>query len=120
MFAMIHMTHLRRPLAAGLIAALLLGVTPALQAAGLPTVRVPVGDLALHSEGGQRELQRRLGNAVNQVCQPVGSALIPGPRARRLAQQCRERAWADIQVQLDRHGVALAAAARPVASVRRN
>jgi UrcA family protein len=117
---MIRKTHLFRPLRAGLLAACMLGFVPAVQAANPPTDRVYVGDLDLQNPRAQRELHRRVSNAIERVCQPVGSALMPGPRTRRLVQGCRADAWIEVQAQLDRHGVVLALPAQLAASAQRN
>lgn len=117
---MIRMTNVRRPLRAALIAALVLGMMPAVQAANLPTERIYVGDLELQNPRGQRELQRRVDIAIDRVCRPVGSALLPSPRTRRLTRECRANAWTQVQGQLDRHGVPLPIAARPTVSAQRN
>lgn len=117
---MIRLTNWRHPLRAGLIAACMLGMVPALQAANLPTERVPVGDLELESSRGQREMQRRVDGAIDRVCRPTGSAALPSPRSRRLVRECRAHAWAEVHAQLRRHGIEPVAAAQPVASARRN
>jgi UrcA family protein len=119
MFAMIRKTRLTRPLSAGLIAACMLAMVPAVQAANLPTDRVYVGDLDLRNPQARRELQRRVSRAIERVCRPVaGSALLP--RTRRLTSECRADAWAQVQQQLDRHGVAVSIASQPAVSARRN
>ena len=112
---MIRITNLlHRPLRAGLVAALMLGMVPPLQAAEPPTVRVYVGDLELASAHGQRELQRRVDAAIAQVCTPPGSAVVQRPRSRRLVRECRAQAWAGVEKQLARHGVpSLVASSRP-------
>lgn len=117
---MIRKTHLNLPLRAGLIAVIMLGMVPAAQAAKPPVDRVYVGDLDLQNPRAQRELHRRVNRAIERVCRPVGSALMPGPRTRRLTRECRAGAWAEVQQQLDRHGVAVSVTSQPAVSARRN
>lgn len=116
---MIRKTNLRRPLQAGLIAALVFGAVPAVQAAPALEVRVFVGDLRLASPVGHREMQRRVETAIDQLCNPATSSLLPTPRQRRLVRECRASAWAGVHAQLANHGLPVTAPAPAAVSARR-
>lgn len=116
---MIRKTHLRRPLQAGLVAALVFGAVPAVQAAPAQEVRVFVGDLRLESPVGHREMQRRVETAIDQLCSPATASLAPTPRQRRLVRECRASAWAGVHDQLARHGVEAPVPAQAAVSARR-
>lgn len=117
---MIRMAHLRRPLQAGLIAALVFGTVPAAQATTTTQeVRVYVGDLRLESPIGNREMQRRVETAIDQVCSPPSSSPMPTPRQRRLIRECRASAWAGVKTQLASHGLPVPISARQAVSAQR-
>lgn len=83
-----------------------LAFAPAAPATEAPSVRVRVGDLNLASAQGQRVLERRLSAAIKSVCEPkTTSAVTTSGMARVQVGYCRRAALADVQRQLDRHGL---------------
>lgn len=97
-----------RALAAGAATLITLGLAALptmLPAAEIPVQRVQVADLNLDSAEGQRVLERRVRLAIDQVCRPATSELERHPLARRQADECRQRAWNDVQRQLAARGV---------------
>lgn len=95
----------RRLRTAAIIVAAALSVLPQARAADPAATRVYIGDLDLGTPRGRRVLQRRIAAAIEQVCVPHGSALLPTPRTRREVHECREQALAGVRAQLARRGV---------------
>lgn len=114
---MIRMTRLSRPLQAGIIAAIAFATVPAVQAAPAQEVRVYVGDLRLESTAGNRQMQRRVETAIDRLCSPAGSSLLPNQR--RQIRECRDSAWAGVRAQLARHGLSVPVPAQQAVSARR-
>lgn len=89
-----------------LLAATGLAFASAASAREAPSIRVPIGDLNLASVQDQRVLERRVSAAVRSVCDPKTpsvSATISVARVR--VAHCRRAALADVQRQLDQHGL---------------
>ncbi len=64
----------------------------------LPTRNVSFADLNLASAADARTLHRRVGEAVNEVCQ-----ISPGPSQQRFDDlDCSASAWAGARPQIDR------------------
>jgi UrcA family protein len=88
------------------IAATGLNFAPAATASEAPTIRVPIGDLNLASAQGQRVLERRVSAAVRSVCTPKTAAVSATINVARVqVAQCRRDTLADVQRQLDQHGL---------------
>ncbi len=84
-----------------------LAFTATAPAAEVPTIRVQVGDLNLASAQGQRVLERRVSAAINSVCgaKKTTSVASTSGMARVQIAYCRNAAFADVQRQLDQHGL---------------
>lgn len=59
---------------------------------------VRIGDLDLRSEAGEREMVRRVGQAVDSICAMSGA---PSPQESGLDEECRDDAWASARPQMD-------------------
>jgi UrcA family protein len=91
-------------LALGAVAATMLAA-PLTQATTLPSQRVYVGDLDLSSDRGQRQLQRRVSQAVEKVCARPSTRLMHSTPVRRSVRSCQQQAWEGVRFQLARSGV---------------
>lgn len=103
-----------RRIVPGLAIAALLAVTtghPA-RAEAPRTERVHAADLDLSRAADRSVLQRRIATAVEKLCAPPHSAVLPQVRSRRAVQACRNAAHQQVQQQLQRRGVPALTAAR--------
>lgn len=94
----------RLPIASCLAAAALL-FAPAVPAADLPSARVYLGDLDLGTVPGQQVARRRIASAIEEVCKVHSPVTLPTTRIRWEVRECRERAFAGVQLQLEQHGL---------------
>lgn len=67
--------------------------------------RVRVADLDLGTAAGKRTFERRVEAAIRRVCPAPHSLAVSTPRSKRLARQCRQDARAQVQAQLQQHGI---------------
>jgi UrcA family protein len=93
----------QRGVGAALLLAAALAIIPmTTPAQELPTRRVKIGDLG--SPLGRNALDRRLRIAIDQVCSPRGSTGVRAA-AKKQIRECRQCARADVQRQLEPHGL---------------
>lgn len=88
----------------GLLGATLLAFAGPTLADGPRTVHVRTTDLDLSRPADRRLLQRRIEAAIEKVCVPPRSAVLPNVRTRAAVDACREQARADVRRQLQRRG----------------
>jgi UrcA family protein len=101
----------RRAAVTGLLVAAGLALAPAFATADeTQTRKVRVADLDLASPAGKLALDRRLRFAIEQVCSPRGSVRARAGMSKQ-ARSCRQEAMADVQRQLEAHGVSPALSA---------
>jgi UrcA family protein len=83
-----------------------LALIPAVGAASevVQVRRVKIADLDLSSPLGRQALDRRLRIAVEQVCTPRGSTKVRAAASKQ-ARECMQSARADVQHQLEQHGL---------------
>lgn len=67
--------------------------------------RVQVSDLNLYSYKGQRSLERRVRTAIDQVCASPATGIVSTPGIRKRVEDCRQKAWEGVQLQLEAHGL---------------
>jgi UrcA family protein len=68
------------------------------------TTAVQVSDLNLSTAGGKRELDRRVSQAINEVCPAEGSAQAPRSAARARHRECAQAVRVSVKQQLDERG----------------
>jgi UrcA family protein len=101
-----EMKFLRAPVAALLFVAALGVSVPATSVANdkLATVRVQVSDLNLSTADGQRNLERRTANAIEQVCPLRGSATGSRSTTQAAHRECAQSVRLSVKEQLGDHG----------------
>jgi UrcA family protein len=101
-----EMKFLRAPVAALLFVAALGASVPATALANdkVATARVQVSDLDLSTARGQRGLERRTANAIEQVCPLRGSAMGPRSTTNAAHRECAQSVRLSVKEQVGDHG----------------